>query len=146
MSPVISDIAHAGDVITAALALPLTAAAWPKVRRGLAYGTRCCVHLLRHRRRSERASERSRVGKSVRRGDEKEGRKQEAEAGRKKQRTGRVERLNGIKMTLPWRIASPPSDRFTNFSRAAIKPNSPENCTFHRKPLLPREISPFPLK
>ena len=94
------------------------------------------------------ASERSRVGKSVRRGDEKEGSKQEAEAGRKKQRAGRgrVERLNGIKMTLPWRIASPPSDRFTNFSRAAIKPNSPENCTFHRKPLLPREISPFPLK
>ena len=41
---------------------------------------------------SERASERSRVGKSVRRGDEKEGRKQEAEAGRKKKPAGRPRR------------------------------------------------------
>ena len=117
LSPAISDIAHAGDVITAALAIP------PSHRGCLGGGTAwsCLRDALlcpssSSSSSSERASERSRVGKSVRRGDEKEGRKREAGAGRKKQRAGRVERLNGIKMTLPWRIASPPSDRFTNFS------------------------------
>ena len=87
----VSDIAHANDATLSPQLYRSPSLPPPPTTdgaRGLAYGTRCSVHL---RSRTER----SRVGKSVRRGDERE----EEEEGEKNP-VGRG-RLNGIEMTLP---------------------------------------------